>query len=166
MEIGIIAAVSSNGIIGYKKNNRHVIPWTYPEDMKFFKTMTKGCAIVMGKNTYKSIGKPLPDRTNIVLSKTLEPTAGTGLFVVDSIDIALDICNKPYWFIGGEDVYRLGMKYASKIFITLIPDTIDTKSVDISDVAKFPWIDPSKFHCNEITNLPGSVLKVAKYISI
>ncbi len=64
--IGIIAAVSINGVIGLKKEN--CLPFSYPEDMKHFRETTKDSIVVMGRNTFESIGRPLPKRENIVIS--------------------------------------------------------------------------------------------------
>jgi len=142
--IKIIAAVSMNGIIGVKTKDRSMIPWHYKEDMQFFKKMTTGHNIIMGRQTCIDIGKPLPNRKNIVVSNILGPTS---LFnhIVKSTDeaVALSDIDKDIWFIGGGSIYKDALKFASEIYLTIIPITIDETLYD--SVVRFPWVNPLIF---------------------
>src|SRR5690242_17907171 len=84
MRLSLIAAMSSNRVIG--RENR--LPWRLPEDLKRFRQLTSGCPVIMGRKTFESIGKPLPDRLNIVISRNPEFRA-SGIRVVKSLDEAI-----------------------------------------------------------------------------
>lgn len=84
MTISLIVAVSDNNVIG--KNN--TLPWHLPDDLKYFRKVTKGHTVVMGRKTYESIGKPLPDRRNIVISTTVKKIPGCEVF--PSLGVALE----------------------------------------------------------------------------
>ncbi len=102
------------------------IPWYYPEDLKRFKEQTLYKPILMGKNTYLSICSPkrnkLPDRRNIVISKTLKLDDSVGVEVVDSIDAALKLLNTDVecFIIGGESIYKQTQNLVSNIYVTEI----------------------------------------------
>ena len=172
--IGLMCAVSLNGIIGNSKNE---IPWCYPEDMKHFRKMTENSTIIMGKNTYYSIGKPLPKRRNIVITSSQI----NGIETFSTIDAALKSCQTPspaqfivdncgtniinktteknIWLIGGESIFRNGMKYADSIHLTIVPLIIEERNA-----IKFPWINPDAFKCEGIFPLAeDSELKHAVY---
>jgi len=125
---GIIAAVGEDNVIGLGGD----LPWDYPEDMKRFKRVTSGTTIIMGRLTYESLGKPLPNRRNIVItSTTIE-----GLECFKSIPEALETCEGDVWFIGGSRIFAEAMDYADTIDLTYIPE-----KVDASDVVRFPKFD-------------------------
>lgn len=117
--ISIIAAVAENRAIG--KDNK--LLWDIPEDMKHFKRITMGHVVIMGQKTYESIGKSLPARTNIVLSrdKNFHPE---GCIVADSIDDAVKIAKKhdndEIFFIGGGMVYDAAIKIVDKLYLTIV----------------------------------------------
>lgn len=103
----IIVAREKNQGIGYKNS----IPWKHKDDLKFFSKITKGNGnnvIIMGKNTYLSIGKPLKDRINIVISKTLKQN-NDDIILFENIDDAIYYCNNKnfleVWICGGEKIY-------------------------------------------------------------
>lgn len=157
--IGIIAAVSSNGVIGVDGK----LPFNYPEDMKHFRNTTSGSTVIMGRKTFESIGKPLPKRKNIILSKSNFKIDGAD--VVNDLKEAMDLASKdisPIWLIGGSHVYEAGMDYADTIILTITPDIIDNKNS-----IKFPWINPSKFELKTIKPLlsdnSGCKLLLATY---
>lgn len=127
-EIALIAAVGRNNVIG--KNN--TIPWHCSEDLKYFKQTTLNSPIIMGRNTYESIGKPLPHRKNIILSRQSDYRI-KDCTVVQTIKQALE-CAKGYnlqtnndkiFIIGGEQIYRLAMPFATTLYITEIDITVD-----------------------------------------
>jgi len=158
--IKMIAAVSQNGVIGCDND----IPWKtkYPEDFKFFRQMTTGGEVIFGRKTFESIGKPLPKRNNIVITRQ-EKMDGVTCF--PSLEawyrdrsIILEDVAITKWICGGSAVYREGMKYASEIYLTLIPEEVFGK-----ELVFFPWISPS-FQMVELLDLENSTLKVAKYV--
>ena len=143
--IGMIAAVSSNGVIGIDGK----LPFNYPEDMKHFRNTTSGSTVIMGRKTFESIGKPLPKRRNIVLSKTNSKIDGVEIVndFKDAIDLASQNIN-PIWLIGGAHIYEMGMDYAETIVLTITQDIISNKNS-----VKFPWVNPSKFELKTIKPL-------------
>lgn len=160
--IGIIAAVSINGVIGVDNK----LPFNYPEDMKHFRKTTADSVVIMGRNTFESIGKPLPKRRNIVISKTMNPTEGLEIF--SSVKLAIEACaseTRNIWFIGGASIYEEGMLYADEIVLTQTTDYIRHH-----DAVKFPWINPSIFEWKGTQDLDpemwadgSSRLLVSKY---
>jgi dihydrofolate reductase len=134
--ISIIAAVSANGVIGV--NN--TLPFHYPEDLKQFKKLTSGSTVIMGRKTFESIGKPLPNRNNVVVSNTTPTTEC--ITIASSLQYAIQSSptDKDIWIIGGASIYEQAMEYADQIVLTLTPDII----TDVSAV-RFPWINPIKF---------------------
>ena len=108
MKFKLIVAVCKGGGIG--KNN--TLPWKIKEDLTHFSKVTKGCgnnAIIMGRNTYISLGKVLPDRDNLILTKTINNETSCGTFFSD-IDALIKYCEKKQyneaWVIGGESIYK------------------------------------------------------------
>lgn len=120
--ISIIVAADENNVIG--KDNQLI--WHLPDDLRFFKKKTTGHCVIMGRKTYESMGRPLPKRTNVVITRD-ENYRASGCTVVHSIEEALKACQhdeNPY-IIGGEQIYRLGMPFAERIFLSRIHHTFD-----------------------------------------
>ena len=118
---GILVATSPEGVIG--KNN--AIPWHYSEDLKRFKRLTIGKTVIMGRNTWESLPiKPLPERRNIVITRSLLE----GVECFRSIDNAIDTCEGDIWFIGGAGIYKEAMDLADCIDMTLVPDNVNGDS--------------------------------------
>jgi dihydrofolate reductase len=142
--IGMIAAVTRNGVIGI--NNR--LPFNYKEDLAHFKKVTTNTTVIMGRNTFESIGKPLPNRNNIIISNSIDFKLDNNLIIENSLESAIKIAknyNNPIWLIGGASVYQKGMEVVDKIILTITPDYVD----DVNSI-KFPWINPMLFIQNEI----------------
>jgi dihydrofolate reductase len=115
-----IVAMAENRVIG----NAGTIPWHLPEDFKFFKATTMGHALLMGRKTYDSIGKPLPGRENIVLSRTMPVTPG--VTVIRSIDELKEPTDgRDLFVIGGEEIYRLLLPSVQELYVTKVHRTID-----------------------------------------
>lgn len=143
MKINIIAAVSQNGAIGRDNS----LLWHLSGDMKFFRETTTGHPVIMGRKTFESIGRPLPRRTNIVISRG-EPQLPEGVVLAHSLDEALaaavggctatgtvEGCASECFIIGGGQIYAEAMPLADTLYITRV-----LTSVDDADTF-FPTID-------------------------
>ena len=120
MRINIIAAVAKNRAIGFKNK---LIYWL-PNDLKRFKALTTGNTIIMGRHTFESLPKgALPNRRNVVLSKTEKSFPGCDCY--SSLDEAIKSCsaNEDIYIIGGSSVYHQAMRIADRLCLTLIDDT-------------------------------------------
>ena len=151
MKLSIIVAVAENGCIGIANQ----LPWHLPEDLKYFRRLTTGNIVIMGRKTYESIGKPLPNRSNIVISQNPDFHAD-GIKVVRTIDEALkmaesiaEIDGAPEAFIiGGAQIYRQTLALAQRLYLTEVKKTV-------TGDAFFPSIDPSQWR--EIASEPPQV---------
>ena len=141
--IAMIAAVARNGVIGRDGD----LPWRIPSDMKFFKQTTMGKPIVMGRKQFESVGKPLPGRVNIVVSrqKGYQPD---GVLVFDDFEAALDHARQiaaadgadEVMIIGGGEIYALGLPVADRLYLTEV-------EIDAEGDTHFPKIDPDLWAC-------------------
>lgn len=116
--VSIITCTSKNSVIGIDGK----IPWYYPKDLIFFKNVTSGYPVIMGRKTFESLGKALSGRLNIVISSS--EISDSNVTRATSLENALEICyfNKAnrVFLIGGESVYKAGLKYADEILLTRI----------------------------------------------
>lgn len=136
MRVVIIAAVGRNGVIG--ADNR--LPWRIPEDLARFKELTMGHAIVMGRSTFESIGRPLPGRTNIVLTRR-DDWSHEGVRVAGSLDEALEMAegeDQDVFIAGGAEVYRAALPIADRLEITEVDAEPDGDTI-------FPPVDWSRW---------------------
>ena len=143
MEFSIVVATDNVGGIGYhdKDKDIYTIPWKNKEDMLFFKKLTTGnnCdnVVIMGRNTYISIGKELPNRKNIIISKTLKDPK---LTIFPNLDLALDYCNKlnvsKVFVIGGSCLYKEAIEHTNlrEIYWNVISETKTICNI------KFPYL--------------------------
>ena len=117
MIISIIAAMGKKRVIGIKNK----LPWNLPADMEHFKELTKGKPVIMGMKTFESIGKPLPKRTNIIITRNPNYKA-EGCIVVHSIEEALKAAenHKEVMIIGGASIYKEFLPKADKLYLTSI----------------------------------------------
>ena len=145
---GIIVAVSANNVIGV--GNR--LPWHYPADLKRFKRLTVGNTIVMGRLTFESIGRVLPDRRSIVVTRSPLQTADveTAPSLQAAIALAEESPRGEYlWFIGGARIFAEAMPLCDLLDVTYVPDTID------ADGAVFmPPIDTGVWQAGEAESFP------------
>lgn len=120
MKISLIFAKSSNGVIG--KDN--TLPWHLSADLKRFKKITTGNSILMGRKTYESIGRPLPKRKNVVITRQKDFEA-KGCVVVNSLEQAIESCKgeEEIFVIGGSEIYKQAMKFADRIHLTEIHES-------------------------------------------
>lgn len=117
--LSAIAAMSENRVIGIENQ----LPWHLPADLKHFKTLTTGHPILMGRKTYESIGRPLPNRTNIIITRNADFTA-PGCVVVTSIEDAITRAAEEnaqeIFIIGGAEVYKQLLPHVQRIYLTIV----------------------------------------------
>lgn len=144
MKISMIAAMSENRVIGSGND----IPWRIPGEQKRFRSLTTGKALIMGRKTYESIGKALPNRRNIVISHNNSYSAA-GCEVVHSLEEALELLKteSEVFIGGGEAIYRAALPYAHRIYLT-------TVHLQLSGDTYFPELG-SEFHSIESTRVEG-----------
>lgn len=118
LKISIIVAVAKNHVIG--RNNELI--WKLSADLKFFKNTTTGHHIIMGRKTYESVGRPLPNRTSIVISRNINFTIPEGHHVVNTWEQAIQLCIskklEKVFIIGGAEIYRVALPFADELLIT------------------------------------------------
>jgi len=116
----IVVGMSENRVIGVNGG----LPWHLPEDLKWFKSLTSGHLIVMGRKTYDSIGRPLPKRRNIVVSR--QELKIEGVEVVSSLErVPIPEGDQKTFLIGGGEIYRLGLPMTSEIYLTRVKQVIE-----------------------------------------
>jgi dihydrofolate reductase len=126
MKLILIAAVAKNGVIG----NRGALPWDIPEDMKHFKDTTRGHTVVMGRKTYESLGHPLPNRRNIVLSRSWQDAPVGACVYAEWEDAAKTIArDEAVYIIGGSEIYSHFLPFADSIILTEISASFDGDAV-------------------------------------
>ena len=141
MKIALIVAASQNNVIGLDNQ----LPWHLPEDLQYFKAVTMGKPILMGRKTYDSIGRPLPGRTNIVLTRDANWST-EGIVVVNDLDSAIAASEKAclaadideLMIIGGEQIYRKFLPVADKLYLTKVEAVVEGD-------AYFPAIDSDQW---------------------
>ena len=120
MLISLIAAVSENGVIG--KDNK--LPWHLPADLQFFKKTTINHPIIMGRKNFESIGRALPGRTNIILTRNQNFKVPEGCIKVHELKAAFDIAEKTAtnecFVIGGTEIYKEALPFCQKLYITRV----------------------------------------------
>ncbi|HEY0244889.1 MAG TPA: dihydrofolate reductase [Mucilaginibacter sp.] len=116
MIVSIVVAISENHAIG--KDNK--LLWYLPNDLKHFKDITTGHTVIMGRKTYESVGKPLPNRRNIIITRQNMDIPGCE--VVNSIEAALALCTDEaeVFIVGGAEIYRQSMKLTNRIYLTIV----------------------------------------------
>ncbi len=137
MRLSLIAAVADNGVIGAAGD----IPWRLPEDWKRFKATTMGHHLLMGRMTWESIGKPLPGRTTVVISRG-RPQLPEGVRLASSLDRAIEIAaeaaEREVFVAGGAGIYRLALPRADRLYLTRVHASIEGDTL-------FPEWDESKW---------------------
>lgn len=142
MKLALIWAMARNRTIG--RNN--ALPWYLPEDLKYFKRVTLGKPVIMGRKTWESIGRALPGRTNIVISRDAGFQA-EGVRVVQSLEQALALAEKISLIdgaeeavvIGGAQIYALALPHADRLYLTQV-------HADVEGDAHFPPLDLAPWH--------------------
>ena len=134
MNISIIAAIGKNRELGI--DNKLI--WNIPSDLKFFRKTTSGHTVLMGRKTYESIGRPLPKRRNIVISRDTELKI-ENVEVYNNIDEALKNITEEVFIIGGENIYSQFIDKADKLYITEIEESYDAD-------AYFPYFNKNNYN--------------------
>jgi dihydrofolate reductase len=146
MLISSIVAMASNRVIG----NRGAIPWKIPGEQKMFKEITIGHTVIMGRKTYESIGRPLPGRTNIVITRQSDYPAD-GCIVVHDLDSALQSCppdENEVFICGGGQLYQESLPLTDRIYLTLLPR-------EVSGDTYFPKISETDFEVTKSEFIDG-----------
>jgi len=146
MKIVLIAAFAQNRVVGI--NN--TLPWHLPEDLKYFKRTTSGKAIIMGRKTYDSIGRPLPNRTNIVISRNSDFHA-EGVRVVASLEAAIELAKEVNFIndvqevmvIGGASIYEAALPIADRLYLTHVHAEIEGDAY-FPEVNFKQWLEVSR----------------------
>ena len=159
-EITIIAAVSENNVLG--KNNKLI--WHIPNDLKRFKKLTLGHSVIMGRKTFESIAKPLPQRKNIILTRNKNYKA-KGAVIAHNVKEALNFCendNQPF-IIGGGEIYKLFMSISNKIELTRIHKPYDGDAF-FPEILEEKWklVNSKKNYFNETKIINFSYLTYIK----
>ena len=134
MNLTLIAAIAKDNGIGLDGK----LLWNLPADMAYFRKMTIGKTVLMGRKTYESIGKPLANRRNIVLSRVLKEMEG--IEVLSNYSQIEHIGEEELMILGGAEVYALSMPLANRLIITEVHATFKADTF-------FPQIDPNLFEC-------------------
>ena len=129
--LALIAAIAANGVIG----SDNALPWRLPEDLKRFKALTLGHPVIMGRKTYESIGRPLPGRRNIVVTRNADWRT-EGCETAASLEAALAACGgaEEVFVIGGAQLYAAALPLARRLYLTEI-------RADFPGDARFPAFD-------------------------
>lgn len=141
MKLSMIVATAQNRVIG----RDNALPWYLPNDLKYFKQTTLGKPVIMGRKTYESIGKPLPGRTNIVITRQTDYLP-EGVKVVHSVaearDLAESVClidgQEEAMIMGGAEIYTLALPDADRLYLTEV-------HADVDGDAYFPEYDKTEW---------------------
>lgn len=147
--VAMIVAMAKNRVIGVEGK----LPWYLPEDLKFFKRITQAKPLVMGRKTYASIGKPLPNRLNVVVTRNAEFTH-EGVRVCHDLPAALALADQhatieaaeEIMVMGGGEIYRQALPFAQRLYITEV-------DIDVAGDATFPDFAPQEWQ--EVQRVAG-----------
>ena len=163
MKLSLIVAAAQNNVIGAGNQ----LPWHLPQDLKYFKSITLGKPIIMGRKTFESIGRPLPGRTNIVITRQRDWNFA-GVLVAQTIEEAIEIAeqfrneqqqlSEEVMVIGGAEIYRYTLPFADRVYLTRIDIKVDGD-------AHFPELPESEWkQVSDIAGEPSSTLPHRFYI--
>lgn len=151
MKLSLIVATAQQNVIGVDNQ----LPWHLPQDLKYFKSVTLGKPIIMGRKTFESIGKPLPGRTNIVITRQ-QNWSFSGVLVAQTIEEAVVIAeqfrneqqqlSEEVMVIGGAEIYRYTLPFADRVYVTRIDIKVDGD-------AYFPALPESEWQL--VSEIPG-----------
>ncbi len=155
--IALIAAVADNGVIG----NCNKLPWQISADLKYFKQVTLGKPIIMGRRTYESIGKPLPGRANIVMTRDTSWQA-EGVDTAGDLTQALAMASKiaddsgvdEVMIIGGETIYCEALSKAQRLYLTRVHTQVNGDAF-FPDLEKQEWLETPVQHIESDAQTPA-----------
>jgi dihydrofolate reductase len=159
MRLSIIAALSTNNVIG----RDNAVPWRQSTDMKRYKALTMGHHLITGRKTYESVGRPLPGRITVVVTRDREYQP-EGVTVVGSLEEAFRIAQQAgddeAFINGGAQVYEQSMHRADRMYLTRIHAEIegDTFFPEFDDVSEWQLVDSEHFEADEKNEYPYSFL--------
>lgn len=155
MIVSAIVAVSTNNAIG--KNNQ--LLWHLPADLKHFKQITTGHTVIMGRKTFDSVGKPLPNRRNIIVTR--QTIQIEGCEIVSSVEAALALCadEEEVFIVGGAEIYRLAMPLTNRIYLTRVHKEFEADTF-FPEIDENDWKITSQedFDADEKNNIPYSYI--------
>ncbi|MBA3007833.1 MAG: dihydrofolate reductase [Proteobacteria bacterium] len=145
MEVIIIAAMAANRVIG----RGNTIPWHIPAELQWFKATTMGHTLIMGRKTHESIGRPLPGRSTIVISRD-KNCCFSGCTTVQSLNQALDLCTgrEQVFIAGGAQIYTLALPLADTIILSVLDQ-------EVAGDTFFPPVPEEEFTETTRTAVPG-----------
>lgn len=163
MKLSLIVATAQNNVIG--RNNE--LPWHLPQDLKYFKSLTLGKPVIMGRKTFESIGKPLPGRTNIVVTRQKNWNFA-GVLVAKSLEEALEIGQQfrneqnklaeEMMVIGGAEIYRHALAVADRVYLTRIDVKVEKGDAHFPELAEDTWKLVSELPGDAEASLPHKFL--------
>ena len=163
MIISMIVAMAEGRVIGLNGS----MPWHLPADFAYFKKSTMGCPIIMGRKTYDSIGKPLPGRQNIVLTRSTDLVI-EGCDVVTCLDDALTLVSseKEVFIIGGQQLYEQALPVANRLYLTHIQASL-VGDTCFPDYSSYSWnqVRLDKFSADDKNAYPYSFELLEKVLS-
>lgn len=135
MIVSLVVAMAENGVIGRDGG----LPWRLPDDLKHFKRLTSGYTVIMGRKTFDEVGRPLPNRRNLVVSRN-PGFAAEGITVAPSLDAALALAagESEVFVIGGGEIYRQALPRADRLHLTQVHAAVDGDTT-------FPAFDPAEW---------------------
>jgi dihydrofolate reductase len=159
MKLSLMAALSTNNVIGRDND----VPWRLSTDLKRLKSMTMGHHVIMGRKTYASVGRPLPGRTNVVITRQTD-YAPEGVTVVHSLEEAVRVAARAgeseAFILGGAEIYAQAMHRADRMYLTRVHAEVegDTWFPDFDDVSEWHLTDAEHFDADEKNEYPFSFL--------
>jgi len=139
MLVSFIVAVSENNAIG----RDNALPWHLPDDLKFFKRTTMGKPVLMGRKTFESLGKPLPGRLNIVISRNMDMVVPEEVLVFSNIDAAIERLQQEKaeegFIIGGGAIFAETMDVADRLYVTRVACTVPDATAFFPDIDHTHW---------------------------
>lgn len=152
MTLSLIAGIGKNNELGYK----NMLLWDLPRDMKYFRTTTSGHPVIMGRKTFESIGRPLPNRRNIVITRDTEYKKN-GIEIVHSLEEALNLFSPSLdkgrgsgggvevFVMGGAEIYKQAIEYADRLYITHVDGSFEADTF-FPEIAKNIWTEKNREH--------------------
>lgn len=156
--VKIIVAMSKNRVIG---NNNQLI-WKLSSDLKRFKELTTGNPVVMGRKTFESIGKPLPNRRNIIITRNNDYIV-EGCEIVSSLEEALLLTNNNCFIIGGGEIYKQALDITDKIYLTLVHKDFEGDTIFPELSKEWAKISRKDFEADDKNQYKYSFIEYERY---